>query len=58
MTVESDNGIMIYKLTEPFTRLLKTPVIKASFNTLNALGADGNSCVMWIEELDVSKSIE
>jgi hypothetical protein len=30
---------MIYKLTEPFTRLLKTPVIKASFNTLNALGA-------------------
>ena len=45
MTVESDNGIMIYKLTEPFTRLLKTYVIKASFNTFNALGADGNACV-------------
>jgi hypothetical protein len=58
MTVSGDNAVMIYELTEPYTRLLKAPVIKVSFNTENALGGDGNACVMWIEEPYVSISIE
>ena len=58
MTVSGDNAVMIYKLTEPYTRLLKAPVIKVSFNTENAIGGDGNACVMWIEEPYVSISIE
>ena len=58
MTVSGDNAVMIYKLTEPYTRLLKAPVIKVSFNTENALGADGTACVMWIEEPYVSISIQ
>ena len=58
MSVSGDNAVMIYELTEPYTRLLKAPVIKVSFNTENALGGDGNACVMWIEEPFVSISIE
>ena len=58
MTVSGDNAVMIYKLTEPYTRLLKAPVIKVSFNTENAIGGDGNACVMWIEEPYVSISIQ
>ena len=58
MTVAGDNAVMTYKLNEPFTRLLKAPVIKVSFNTENALGGDGNACVMWIEEPFVSISIQ
>ena len=58
MSVSGDNAVMIYKLTEPYTRLLKAPVIKVSFNTENAIGGDGNACVMWIEEPYVSISIE
>ena len=58
MTVSGDNAVMIYKLTEPYTRLLKAPVIKVSFNTENAIGGDGNACVMWIEEPFVSISIQ
>ena len=58
MTVSGDNAVMIYELTEPYTRLLKAPVIKVSFNTENALGGDGNACVMWIEEPFVSISIQ
>ena len=58
MTVSGDNAVMIYELTEPYTRLLKAPVIKVSFNTENALGGDGNACVMWIEEPYVSISIQ
>jgi hypothetical protein len=58
MTVSGDLAVMTYKLDEPFTRLLKAPVIKVSFNTENALGGDGNACVMWIEEPFVSISIQ
>ena len=58
MTVSGDNAVMIYELTEPYTRLLKAPVIKVSFNTENAIGGDGNACVMWIEEPFVSISIQ
>ena len=58
MSVSGDNAVMIYELTEPYTRLLKAPVIKVSFNTENALGGDGNACVMWIEEPYVSISIQ
>ena len=58
MSVSGDNAVMTYKLTEPYTRLLKAPVIKVSFNTENALGGDGNACVMWIEEPYVSISIQ
>ena len=58
MSVSGDNAVMIYELTEPYTRLLKAPVIKVSFNTENAIGGDGNACVMWIEEPFVSISIQ
>jgi len=58
MTVSGDLGVMTYKLTEPYTRLVKAPVIKVAFNTKNALGADGNACVMWIEEPYVSITIQ
>ena len=58
MSVSGDNAVMIYELTEPYTRLLKAHVIKVSFNTENALGGDGNACVMWIEEPYVSISIQ
>ena len=59
MSVSGDNAIMIYKLTEPFTRLVKTPLIKISFNTENALGCEDTSAdVMWIEEPFVSISIQ
>jgi hypothetical protein len=58
MSVSGDNAVMIYELTEPYTRLLNAPVIKVSFNTQNALGGDGNACVMWIEEPFVSISIQ
>ena len=59
MSVSGDNAIMIYKLTEPYTRLLKAPVIKVSFNTENAVGCEDTTAdVMWIEEPYVSISIE
>ena len=58
MSVSGDNAVMTYKLTQPYTRLLQAPVIKVSFNTQNALGGDGNACVMWIEEPYVSISIQ
>ena len=58
MSVSGDNAVMIYELTEPYTRLLKAPVIKVSFNTENAIGGDGNACVMWVEEPYVSISIQ
>ena len=58
MSVSGNNAVMIYELTEPYTRLLKAPVIKVSFNTENAIGGDGNACVMWIEEPFVTISIE
>ena len=58
IVVSGDLGIMTYKLVKPYTRLLKAPTIKLAFNTKNALGADGNACVMWIEEPFVSITIE
>ena len=59
MTVSGDNGVMIYKLAEPYTRLLKTPLIKISFNTENAVGCEDTTAdVMWVEEPFVSISIQ
>ena len=59
MSVSGDNAVMIYKLTEPYTRLLQAPVIKVSFNTQNAVGCEDTTAdVMWIEEPYVSISIE
>ena len=59
MSVSGDNAIMIYKLTEPYTRLLKAPVIKVAFNTQNAVGCEDTTAdVMWIEEPYVSISIQ
>ena len=59
MSVSGDNAIMIYKLTEPYTRLLKAPVIKVSFNTENAVGCEDTTAdVMWIQEPYVSISIQ
>ena len=51
MSVSGDNAVMIYELTEPYTRLLKAPVIKVAFNTENAVGCEDTTAdVMWIEE--------
>ena len=59
MSVSGDNAIMIYKLKQSYTRLVKTPLIKISFNTENALGCeDTTSDVMWIEEPFVSITIQ
>ena len=59
MSVSGDNAVMIYELTEPYTRLLKAPVIKVAFNTENAVGCeDTTTDVMWIEEPYVSITIQ
>jgi len=59
MSVSGDNAVMIYELTEPYTRLLKAPVIKVAFNTENAVGCEDTTAdVMWIEEPYVSITIE
>jgi hypothetical protein len=59
MSVSGDNAVMIYELTEPYTRLLKAPVIKVSFNTENAVGCEDTTAdVMWIEEPYVSITIQ
>ncbi|MDC0529578.1 hypothetical protein OAN55_00900 [Candidatus Pelagibacter ubique] len=59
MSVSGDNAVMIYELTEPYTRLLKAPVIKVAFNTENAVGCeDTTRDVMWIEEPYVSITIQ
>jgi len=59
MIVSGDNAVMIYELTEPYTRLLKAPVIKIAFNTENAVGCeDTGGDVMWIEEPYVSITIQ
>ena len=59
MSVSGDNAVMIYELTEPYTRLLKAPVIKVAFNTENAIGCeDTTRDVMWIEEPYVSITIQ
>ena len=59
MSVSGDNAVMIYELTEPYTRLLKAPVIKIAFNTENAVGCEDTTAdVMWIEEPYVSITIE
>ena len=59
MIVSGDNAVMIYELTEPYTRLLRAPVIKVSFNTENAVGCEDTTAdVMWIQEPYVSISIQ
>ena len=59
MSVSGDNAVMIYELTEPYTRLLKAPVIKVAFNTENAIGCEDTTAdVMWIEEPYVSITIQ
>ncbi|MDC0519318.1 hypothetical protein OAN92_01095 [Candidatus Pelagibacter ubique] len=59
MSVSGDNAVMIYELTEPYTRLLKAPVIEVAFNTENAVGCEDTSAdVMWIEEPYVSITIQ
>lgn len=59
MSVSGDNAVMIYELTEPYTRLLKAPVIKVAFNTENAVGCEDTTAdVMWVEEPYVSITIE
>ena len=59
MIVSGDNAVMIYELTEPYTRLLKAPVIKIAFNTENAVGCEDTTAdVMWIEEPYVSITIQ
>jgi len=59
MTVSGDNAVMIYELTEPYTRLLKAPVIKVAFNTENAVGCEDTTAdVMWIEEPYVTITIQ
>lgn len=59
MSVSGDNAVMIYELTEPYTRLLKAPVIKVAFNTENAVGCEDTTAdVMWIEEPYVTITIQ
>ena len=59
MSVSGDNAVMIYELTEPYTRLLKAPVIKVAFNTENAVGCEDTTAdVMCIEEPNVTITIQ
>ena len=59
MSISGDDALMIYELSAPYTRLLKTPLIKIAFNTENAVGCEDTTAdVMWIEEPFVSISIQ
>jgi len=59
ITMAGDSVLIIYALTEPYTRLLKTPLIKLSFGTTAAVGAATiGDCIMWIEEPAVSITIQ
>ena len=47
ITMSGDSVLIIYALTEPYTRLLKTPLIKLSFGTTAAVGAATiGDCIM------------
>ena len=59
ITMSGDDVLIIYQLTAPYTRLLKTPLIKIAFNTENAIGAaTAGDCIMWIEEPFTTISIQ
>ena len=59
ITMSGDTVLIIYELTEPYTRLLKTPLITVSFGTTTAIGAaTAAQCVMWINEPNVPISIK
>ena len=59
MSVSGSNAIMIYELADPYTRLLKAPVITVAFNTLNAVGCEDTTAdVMWVDEPFVKISIQ
>ena len=59
MSVTGDDALMIYALTEPYTRLLKAPVITVAFKTENAIGCEDTTAdVMWVEEPFVKITIK
>jgi hypothetical protein len=59
MTMSGDNVLIVYELTTPYTRLLKTPLIKVAFATTAALGAATvGDCIMWVEEPSVTITIQ
>jgi hypothetical protein len=59
MTMSGDNVLIVYELTTPYTRLLKTPLIKVAFATTAAIGAATVSdCIMWVEEPSVTITIQ
>ena len=57
MTISGDSALLIYKLDAPYTIGLRSPLIKVSFGTKNAIGAEDTACIMWVAEPLVSISL-
>ena len=53
MSVSGDVALMIYALTNEYKVGLKAPTIKIKFDTTEAIGADNNACIMWVDEPNV-----
>ena len=49
---------IIYELTPSYKIQLKTPIIRITSNTENAIGIDNNVCVIWIEEPAVTITLK
>ena len=58
MSVSGNLAVIIYELTSSYKIGTKTPTIRISFNTENAIGADNNACAMWIEEPAVTITLQ
>jgi len=58
MTVSGDDAVMIYALTSPFQRGLKSPLIRVAFNTADSIGVENTACMMWINEPSVAITLQ
>ena len=58
MAVSGDLATMIYALESPYQRGLKSPLIKISFNTTDAVGTENTACAMWVNEPAVTIALQ
>jgi len=54
ISIDGDNAVMIYALTNSYTVGVKAPTIRIKFNTTTAIGADNTACAMWVDEPEVT----
>lgn len=57
MTISGDSALLIYELDALYTTGLTAPLIKISFGTKNAIGAEDTECIMWVTEPLVAISL-